>query len=91
MKLGDLLAELERVEHHQAVYDELVNHLDSLLDDDDAEKILVSSGDGVVPDDRVREVRDQLMKKSEQLGELLGAAEEVEVGDVELDFGDDGD
>lgn len=87
MKLGSLLAQLERVECYVAIYDDLIAYLDKVQSGDRKFDILMSSGDGVVPADRVVEVQDFLKQKREEFSELLGDAEEMEVGDVELDFG----
>ena len=73
MKLGELLKELGRIEAHAAVYEELVNHLDNILDSED-EEILMESGDGVVADEYVREVCAQLREKVEQLEDQLADA-----------------
>jgi hypothetical protein len=86
MKLGELMQELERLEMHQAVYDELVSYLGKVLDDEDL-SIPVATGDGVVPAKYVEEVISALEAKSSGLGEALAEAEDAEVGDVELNLG----
>lgn len=88
MKLGKLLQELERIEMHQAVYDEIVSYLQRSLQDEDY-YVPVATGDGVVPTKYVREVIEAIEAKSSSLGEALAQAEDAEVGDVELNLGGD--
>ena len=86
MKLGQLLAQLDRIEMHQAIYNDLVDHLEKVLEDEDL-AIPVATGDGVVPMKYVEEVIEALKQRSSELGDALAEAEEAEVGDVELDLG----
>lgn len=87
MKLGELLARVEQIEAHVAVYDELIHYLDRVVQGE-VEELPMESGAGVVPATRVQEVQTQLRAQVAKLQDALAAAEEVEVGDVGLALGD---
>ena len=78
MKLGALLLQLQTVEQKIAVYDELVAYLQR-----DGLEIPVESG--VVPEDVVELVVAELNERRQSFVDCLGAAEDVEVEDVDLE------
>lgn len=78
MKLGELLIQLQKAEQKVSVYDEIIEYLQR-----DGLEIPTASGD--VPADVVEDVVQELIARKAELSRSLGAAEDVEIPDAQLE------
>jgi hypothetical protein len=78
MKLGSLLIHLQGVEHKVAIYEDVIDYLGR-------EDLEIPVESGVAPASAIQAVVEELEARKAQLENQLEAAEDVEIGDVELE------
>ena len=84
MRLVQLLSHINELQYGAAVYDELISHLDRLLEED--EEIPVDVEGGYVPSKYIKQIKASLCTKRDSLIEKMDITESVEVAGVRSEY-----